>query len=48
MVSSKDMKEVTIVDIGNIKTGVTLSDIGGSEKKVRARVNAGWNKWEEA
>ena len=52
-----DCREVLMIaDSGNIKLkqadkfkylGVALSDRQGSEKSLRARLNAAWNKWKE-
>ena len=56
MVSSKDSREVTLVDSGNVKLnqvkqfknfGATLMNREGLEKAIREGLNAAWNKWKE-
>ena len=58
MKDNTDCREVLMIaDSGNIKLKqadkfkylvvVALSDRQGSEKSLRARLNAAWNKWKE-
>ena len=46
--SSNDSGNTKLNQVGSSRyLGVNLGDRGGSEKAVRARVNAAWNKWKE-
>ena len=56
LVSSRERKDINIVDSGGTSLkqvqafkylGLVLSEGGGSEAAVKARVTAAWNKWRE-
>ena len=44
----KDSQDTSLRQVNKfICFGVTISDEGGSEEAVRARVNAAWGKWRD-